>query len=143
MSETLPPEPVAPAAPVARLVDRIREKNSDGRKSIIVPEWDGVELFFSRMTIGDMRSVKDRSPKDDYDRNLMLLIHKARYADGSPAFTMGDKHYLETEADLPVVQRVIGFMFTVAMPPGSTDAGMVAEKKKEIEGTPTASSVTA
>lgn len=135
------PGAVPPERP--KLVDRIREvAGAVPRKSIVVPEWDGVELFFTPMTIGDMRAVDERKPKDLHDKNLILLIMKAKYEDGRAAFTMGDKNYLETEADYIVVQRVATFMYNVAMPEGKTDREMVDGQKAVLAERPTSGSAT-
>jgi hypothetical protein len=62
-----------------------------------------------------MQYVEAREPKDTWERDLILLIHKAQDEDGGPLFAIGDKHYLLTEADFVVVRRVVNFMFLTAM----------------------------
>lgn len=81
------------------------------RREIIVPEWDDMKLYFGKMTISDWDGVEARKPKTDMDRHLYLLIKMARLEDGNPVFQMGDREYLKTEAALPVLQKVINFMY--------------------------------
>lgn len=108
---------VIPATPptngngTPRAIDVIRQSTTDQRRSIVVSEWGGLEMFFSRLTSSDIASVGDRDPKSPQERNLILLIHKARDREGRPLFQMGDLHYLMTEADWFVLQKVVTFMY--------------------------------
>jgi hypothetical protein len=52
-------------------------------------------------------------------------------------FTFGDIHFLKTEADFVVLQRVVNFMFESAY--ASVDASVDA-KKKEIKTNPPSAS---
>src|SRR5512143_1272294 len=116
MTDVVTPEftspPVAPdnGKTAPRAIDVIRQSTTDQRRSIVVPEWNNLELFFSRLTSSDIASVADRDPKSPQERDLLLLMRKARDRDGRPVFQMGDLHYLMTEADWFVLQKVVTFM---------------------------------
>ena len=72
-----------------RPIDRVRQAYGGATRSMKVPEWGGLELFFGPLTTADMEAVDARDPKSSYDRNLILLIYKAKDADGKPLFGMG------------------------------------------------------
>ena len=105
-----PETPVASESTTMRLIDVIRSSSVSARRSITVPEWGGATLWFRKMTIADMKAVEERAPATAQDRNLILLVNKAEDEAGRPLFTQGDKHWLEHDADLSVVLRVITFM---------------------------------
>lgn len=96
---------------VGRPIDVIRRCSSLNNREIVVPEWDGMKLYFGKMTGANWDSVDARSPKTDMDRHLLFLIMMAKQEDGTPAFQTGDKQYLVNEAELSVLQRVIAFMY--------------------------------
>lgn len=94
-----------------RPIDVIRRCSSLNRRSITIPEWEDMTLYFGKITVADWDGVEARNPKSDMERNLLLLISMARLEDGTPAFQGGDKMYLEREADFAVLQRVLNFMY--------------------------------
>lgn len=130
------PGPEAPGGAAAtparvRVIDRIRQRRQRGMRWIAVPEWDA-KLGFGCLTAADLRAVKDRAPKDDMEKSLLLLIHKATEEDGSPSFQFGDLEWLLREADLTVLNRVLDFMY------GAT-VGLEEAKKEVGEATASAS----
>jgi len=96
---------------MSRAIDKVRSAYTAARRSMVVPEWDDLELHFSRLTTADLQAITAREPKDGLDQDLLLLIHKAMDAEGKPLFQFGDLTYLRTEADYLVVRRVIAFMY--------------------------------
>lgn len=112
-----------------RAIDRIRSASTAARRKIVVPEWGNLELYFDRLTVSDMEAITDQEPKSTFDRNIRLLVHKAKDADGKPVFSSGDVVYIKTEADYLIVQRVIGFMFETAY-------GTVEEAKEQLREDP-------
>ena len=94
-----------------------------------MPEWDNMDLYFGPMTVADIEAIEERDPKSGHERNLILLVHKAKNADGKPLFQMGDVHHLKTEADWIVLQRVFAFMFETALSP--------EEAREKIDSDPT------
>lgn len=112
-----------------RPIDRVRQAYGGATRSLKIPEWEGMELFFGPLTTADMEAVEERNPKNTYDRNIVLLIHKAKDSEGKPLFGMGDKTYLRVEGDFVVLQRIISFMFGTTF---DLDAA-----KKEVEENPT------
>lgn len=115
-----------------RAIDVIRRCSVEQRRSIKVPEWEGLELFFGKITVADMQAVEEREPKTPQERNVILVIHKAQDKAGKPVFSFGDMHYLVTEADFVVLQRVWNFMFESAYTP--------AEAKEAIKTDPPSAS---
>ena len=107
---------------MAKAIDKVRAAYNASKRQFVIPEFDNLELWFGRLTTADMQAVLAREPKDTYEQDLLLLIHKAQDAEGKPAFQMGDLHYLKTEADYVVLRRVIAFMY---------DATALAEKEVE------------
>jgi len=118
---------------MARAIDKVRSAYNVSKRKLVVPEFDDLELWFGRLTTSDMQAVLAREPKDSYEQDLHLLIHKAQDAEGKPAFQMGDLHYLKTEADYVVLRRVIAFMY---------DATALVEKEvtKQVEEDPSSAS---
>lgn len=118
---------------MAKAIDKIRAAYNTARRRILVPEFEELELFFGRLTTSDMQAVLGREPKDSYEQDLILLIHKAQDAEGKPAFQMGDLHYLKTEADYVVLRRIIAFMY-------DTTALSEKEVTKQVEQDPSSAS---
>jgi len=126
---------------MARAIDKVRASYNAAKRQIIVPEMENLELWFGRLTISDMQAVAAREPKDSFEQDLMLLIHKAMDAEGKPAFQMGDLHYLKTEADYIVIRRVIAFMYeSTAVTPKAAEQEAAKEAEKQIEGDPSSAS---
>ena len=97
-----------------RPIDRVRQSYDRSLRSIVIPEWDNLELYFGKITQADMEAVDAREPKTKFDRNLLLIVHKARTADGKPAFQESDRVYLKSEADFVILTRLVEFMFGAA-----------------------------
>jgi len=118
---------------MAKAIDKVRAAYNAGKRQLVIPEFDNLELWFGRLTTADMQAVLAREPKDSYEQDLMLLVHKAQDAEGKPAFQMGDLHYLKIEADYVVLRRAIAFMY---------DATMLVEKEaiKQIDQDPSSAS---
>ena len=116
-----------------RPIDVIRRCSSAMKREIVVPEWEGMTLYFGKMTAADWDAVEMRNPKTDMDRHLLLLIKMARLEDGTPAFQMGDRTYLRDEAELTVLQRVIAFMY-------EGQYASVEQAEEAIEGNPVSDS---
>jgi hypothetical protein len=112
-----------------RPIDVIRRCSSLDRREIVIPEWEDMKLYFGKMTAAAWDGVEARKPKTDMDRHLLLLIKMAMGEDGKPAFNMGDREYLKTEAALPVLQKVINFMYE-----GVYES--VEQAEEAIEGNP-------
>jgi hypothetical protein len=115
-------------------IDSVRSAYQAKRRKLVVPEWDNLEMHFGPLTVADMESVKTRvkDPDSDYERNVLLLIHKARDAEGKALFAFGDKLVLMKEADLVVLQRAINFMWA--------GVGTLGEAREQIEEDPTSDS---
>jgi len=112
--------------PIDAVVEAFRAK----RRQHEVPEW-GLTLYFGPITAYEMEEVGKRAKgKGQFEQNIILLIYKARNAEGRPVFEMGDKEALKNEADLTVLQRLVNFMWD-----GVSDA------KERVEADPTSSSV--
>lgn len=111
-----------------KAIDRVREAAVSALRSITIPEWGDLTLHFGKLTIADQEAVEARTPKTAYERQLIMLIHKAKMEDGTPAFQMGDMHYLRNEADFVVVQRIVAFMYQTAFErKGTQDPAQAAE----------------
>lgn len=116
-----------------RAIDQIRQKAAPVR-SITVPEW-GLTFYFNKLTTADVEFANEREPKNAQERNLLLLIHKARNEDGTPMFASGDLHYLREEADWFLLSKVVTFMYEVSV-------GLsLSEAKEKIETDPPSASV--
>ena len=115
-------------------IDAVRKAYTAKRRKLVVPEWGDLEMYFGPLTVDDMESVNSRvrDEKSAYERNVLLMIHKARDRDGSSLFAFGDKKVLEREADLLVMQRVINFIYE-----GVLDSDEAVE---EVGGNPTSTS---
>ena len=106
-----------PKKPVAtrqgtRAIDQIRNRYMGERRSIVVPEWGDLELWFGPVTPSAMEKVDDRDPASNLDRSLLLLVMMATDEGGKPLFEFGDvKHHKET-TEFTVLQRVFDFMLS-------------------------------
>jgi len=129
--------------PRRRAIDQIRRVFSHQMSEITVPEWadeDGTPLsiFFAPMTVADFEVLQlgsgdpadGESVESFHDRNLRLVLHKARDKEGRPLFESGDILTLKREAHYPVVQRVISFMYTC----GSLTPQRAEEEIKNDQG---------
>ena len=118
---------------MAKAIDKVRAAYNTSKRRFVVREFEDLELWFGRLTTADMQAVLAREPKDSYEQDLILLIHKAQDAEGKPAFQMGDVHYLKTEADYVVLRRIIAFMY---------DATALSDKEatQQIEQDPSSAS---
>jgi hypothetical protein len=115
-------------------IDAVRRAYTQKRRKLVVPEWGNLEMYFGPLTVDDMESVNSRVKDESsaYERNVLLMIHKARDKEGSSLFNFGDKKVLEREADLLVMQRVINFIYE-----GVLDSD---EAEEEVKGNPTSDS---
>lgn len=119
----------------ARAIDKVRAAFSRKTRSIVIPEWDGLELFFGPLTTADLDAVEARQPKTVNERNLLLLIHKARDKDGATLFSFGDLHYLRTEAAMAPLNQAFEAMYGVTV---DLDAA-----RQELETNPPSGSASA
>lgn len=103
--------PVTPAA-APRTIDLIRAHFSSKLVPVEVPEW-GLTLWFGPLTMADFEVVSVTAGERAEERNVRLLISKARLQDGTPAFAPGDLHYLRTEAQARVITRLVNAMYEV------------------------------
>lgn len=132
-TEGRPPKPT-------RAIDAVRGAYRSKRRSCPVPEW-GLTLHFGPLTTDDIIAVEqrlgmeegaDKQPDYAWRKRILLLIHKAELDDGSKAFSFGDEHYLRTESDFLILQRVTGFMYGASL--------SLEQEKKESATTPTSGS---
>lgn len=154
MSEATPPSegaaeaPAAPAVavnvtveptPPLRAIDIVRRRSAAARRMVVVPEWEDMQIWFGKLTVSDMEATGDRvsaakQPLTTLERNIVLVIVKAENEDGTPVFAMGDLHFLKTEAEFAVVQRLIDFMFGAALPTAEAEADRIAEDPPSSSG---------
>lgn len=95
-----------------RAIDMIRETYMGEKKCIRVPEWGDLDLWFGPITPSAMEKVDDRDPKNNLDRQLLLLISMATDEGGKPLFQFGDAKYLKDTTEFTVLQRVFDFMLS-------------------------------
>lgn len=119
-----------------RLIDRVREHYARTTRTVSVPAL-GVDLHFSPLTVQDSAAVESRGPKNDRERSIYLLIHKARLPDGTPAFQMGDFAYLVGECD---VTEVLGPMLEGLYGPAATSTDAIKDAKDAVAADPTSDS---
>lgn len=120
--------------PVERAIDIINRATDHTVRSIEVPEWNGLKLYFTPLTTADMQVAgsQGKDTEDHHDRNIRLLINKAMDEQGKPLFRQGDAHHLK-QANYEVLQRVIGFMYETAFT-------KVEDAQKAVEGNPSSTS---
>ena len=100
------------------------------KRSVVVPEWGGMEVFFNPVTVADMKAVEAQNPKTEYDHNLYLIIRKAKDAEGKGLFQPGDKSKLESRVDMAALIRLVQAL-------SSRIPKAEGEAKKAIEADPT------
>lgn len=120
-----------------RAVDLIKQNVRNESRSIVMPQWGGLELFFGKLTLADMEQVAEEGGKNmsSQERNLRLLINKAKDKDGKLLFSAGDRYTLQNEAEYADVLKVINFMFEVAAPKLTPE-----EAQSEVRASPTSAS---
>jgi hypothetical protein len=91
-------------------ISRVRAHfDSLAPKTIIVPEWDGLQIYTTPVTIADQTAIyKGNADADIYEICIEALIVKAKDADGKPLFTIADRPALRNRADPAVIARVAG-----------------------------------
>ncbi len=100
-----------------RLIDRIIAKAATGKRSLVIPEWDGVELFFEPLNRAEMEeATKNAGDRPVTTQSLFLLVHMAKDAEGNRVFKQSDIEALRTKADLGVLTRVEAFMWGTVLP---------------------------
>ena len=113
--------------PTRSAIDAVRQAQSAKQRKLVIKEWGDLEMWFGPITIADLEAIEKREPRSSHERNIILLIHKARDKDGKPLFQMGDLHYLKTEADWTILNPIFAFMFESVI-----GAGDVEEAKSEL-----------
>lgn len=99
-----------------RPIDRIRRAFRRDAEKVAVPEWE-MDVYFHPLTIADQQAVasivrrETGKESDPMEENIQLLILKARDEQGKPLFVGGDAHFLKTEADARVINRVSTLMY--------------------------------
>ena len=113
-----------------KVVDKAAKHFNDiPMRSITIAEWE-TDVYFRPITVGDMKWVELRKPKTEYDSNLLLLIRKAKDADGVKMFEPGDKQKLEDETDMSILARLMAFM-AEDVPRGKTEPGATAQEVED------------
>ncbi len=127
-----------------RAVDVIRKRYMGERRCLVVKEWfdedkykEGLVMWFPPMTGNIMEQVADREPKNDFERQLMLMVLTATDEGGKPLFRMGDTSYLRQEAEWSVLQRVFEFMLSPWITKEEADK-MIAEDPTSGPNSPSA-----
>lgn len=110
-------------APMKAILEHI----SNERRSIVMKEWGGAEVWFGKLVANDMLSVEERSPKNHIERNLILLTMKAENKDGTPLFGVGDLHALKSRIPWTQLSALIAFMYESMAMGGKEAAAAVAE----------------
>jgi len=99
--------------------------NSDRRKSIYVPELNET-IFFTPVTVMQMEKIMTAAQGGTSATHIWILIEKAEHEDGSKAFTVEDKPFIEL-LDWNIVTRISGEILKVIP---------VSEVKKTSENSP-------
>ena len=112
MSSPKKPTPAVAAPGGTRAIDVIRNNYMGERRSITVPEWGGLALWFGPVTPSAMEKVDDRDPANNLERSLLLLVTMATDEGGKPLFEFGDVRHLKDTTEFTVLQRVFDFMLS-------------------------------
>jgi len=127
------------ASPTSRAAAQILAATSNARRSLVVPEWGDLELYFGMLTIADKNAARASygeilKPSIE-DLALAMIVAKAEDATGAKLFLPADAEALRQRASLSVINRVADFMYGVEAP-------TVAEAKEALTASPTSASVT-
>ncbi len=99
--------------------------HSDRRRSVYIQEWDET-IFFTPITVLEMEKIMTLAQGGTGATHVWTLITKAENEDGSKAFGVEDKPFLE-QLDWNIITKVTGEIMNIAP---------VAEVKKTSEMTP-------
>jgi len=86
----------------------IQYVGSSRRKSVYVPEFDD-SIYFNPITVLQMDKIMTLSQGSSGAIHIWTIIEKAEHEDGSKAFGLEDKPFLE-QLDWAVVTRITGEM---------------------------------
>ena len=102
-----------------RAVDVVRKRYMGERRCLVVQEWfdkdhypKGLLMWFPPITGTIMEQAASREPKNDFERQLMLMVITATDEGGKPLFQMGDLHALREQGEWGVLQRIFDFMLS-------------------------------
>jgi len=102
-----------------KAVDLVRKRYMGERRCLVVKEWvdeefypDGLEMWFPPITMNTMQEVEARDPKDNLERQLLLMVLNAVDEGGKPLFNTGDTHALRNETEYAILQRIFDFMLS-------------------------------
>lgn len=88
-------------------IEVIRAKYISERIKVPVPAWDGVVLYFPKLSSRAAERTDASNEKSEYERQIQFIIDNAQVADGSPAFVPEDFGDLMDKAALEVVNKVV------------------------------------
>lgn len=107
-----------------KATEHFRSKLSGSMKSVTVPEWGDLKIYFK-----DTNTLKEESKLIELAQQnkvvealVETLIVKARNEDGTKMFSTLDKNTFLNEVDPTVVIRVVGEINEVTAAPGLGDA---------------------
>lgn len=75
-------------------IDQLRVAMDRCQTKVVVA---GVEMYFTPLTYADVANAAARNPGSDEEKNLYLLILKAKDAEGKPLFSWADLPILKTQ----------------------------------------------
>ena len=95
-------------------IDRVTAHFSKiGTRKIVVPEWEGLEIHYTPITVGERKAIYARG-EDAESIMVNTIIEKAKDADGKPLFVLEDSARLFQKADATIIQRIASEMFVTA-----------------------------
>lgn len=119
--------------PGPRAIDRLRSLSAQERRVFEFAELD-MKVYFGKLTYADLEFVDGLKPKNNFEKSLLMLIHKAQDEEGKPIFAAGDLFYLQNEVGYHILSPVIEFMWATT---ASLTESAVEEHVKEITDNPT------
>lgn len=91
---------------MSKAIDKVKA-HYDGQETRKrhVPEWD-LDVFCTPATLSERGRIAQRADGDVMEMMAYAIIVKAKDAEGSPLFDLGDKKTLMTKADAGVVMSL-------------------------------------
>lgn len=116
---------------MARAIDAWKESFQRAGKSAVV---GGVEMHFDPLTSHDLARAAAYEPKSDEERNVYLLIIKAKDGEGKPLFQVGDFHDLMHSTPLAFLRDALEAMYASAVVDAESAAKALGESPASTSG---------
>jgi hypothetical protein len=109
-----------------RTVDVLKEDFMARQRRPFKVSWTDELFYFDPVTAEDWEKVQVNDPGRQ-EQKILLLIRKAKRADGTPHFEAGDLFYLKTQADNERINELVDGLLSGIPSPEQARAAVTAD----------------